>query len=308
MSPSPSPTSGTSPFASPITLAVLCYMVWGFAPLFYMPINAFGGGAIEIIGHRSVWALIWALGLVIGMKKVPEILDIMRQPKLMFWLFVSGLMVGLNWGIFVWAVTNGHTIESSLGYYLNPLLNMAAGAMFFRERLDNWGKAAIGFAIVGVLVQAVALGHIPYISLSLAISFAAYGIIRKQLPVNALPGLVIECVFLFVPGLIYLIWLEQSGAGHFFSAPSNAFWFIMTGPITVLPLTLFSFVARRLPLSTMGFIQFVAPTISFCIGLAQGEPFTLLRGVSFLFIWGGAGVFAFGAWRRLRTVKVVEEA
>lgn len=296
----------TSPLSSPITLAVACYAIWGFVPLFYIPIHAFGGGALEIIGHRSVWALLGAMALVVITRQVPEILSILRQPKLLLWLLISGLMVGLNWGIFVWAVTNGHTIESSLGYYLNPLLNMAVGAMFFKERLDNWGKTAIGAAVIGVLVQALALGHIPYVALSLAVSFAAYGIIRKQLPVNALPGLTIECVFLFIPGLIYLVWLERSGGGHFFTAPTNALWFIMTGPITVLPLTLFSFVARRLPLSTMGFIQFISPTIAFCIGLFQGEPFTWLRGVSFLFIWGGAAVFAFGAWRRLRAVKVVE--
>lgn len=306
-----SQTSGASPLpsqflASPIALAVFCYVIWGFAPLFYIPIHGFGASSVETIAHRSVWALLWAAGLVIGTRQMPDVLSILKQPKLLAWLFISGLMVGLNWGVFVWAVTNGHTIESSLGYYLNPLLNMAAGALFFRERLDNWGKAAIGFAIVGVLVQALALGHIPYIALTLAISFAGYGIIRKQLPVNALPGLLIECVFLFVPGLVYLVWLEQSGTGHFFTAPTNAFWFIMTGPITVLPLALFSFVARRLPLSTMGFIQFISPTIAFCIGLGQGEPFSWLRGVSFLFIWGGAAVFAFGAWRRLRAVKVVE--
>lgn len=297
----------TSPLSSPITLAIACYAIWGFAPLFYIPIHGFGAGSLEIIAHRSVWALLWAAGLVIGTKQLPEILAIVRQPKLLFWLMVSGLMVGTNWGIFVWAVTNGHTIESSLGYYLNPLLNMAVGALFFKERLDGWGKTAIGAAVVGVLVQALALGHIPYVALSLAVSFAAYGVIRKQLPVNALPGLAVECVFLFIPGLIYLIWLEGSGGGHLFTAPTNFIWFILTGPITVLPLTLFSFVARRLPLSTMGFIQFIAPTISFSIGLAQGEPFTWLRGVSFLFIWGGAAVFAFGAWRRLRAVKVAEE-
>lgn len=293
----------STPFASPILLAVMCYAVWGFAPLAYVPIHAFGGGAIEIIGHRSVWAVVWAVGLVFFTRQFPEVWAIVKQPKLLGILFISSLTVAINWGVFVWAVTNGHTIESSLGYYLNPLINMAAGAILFQERLDGYGKTAIGAAVVGVLIQAVAIGHIPWIALTLAVSFATYGIIRKQVVVNALPGLLVECLYLFPVGLAYLVWFEASGQGHFFQSPWNAFWFAFTGPITVLPLALFSFVARRLPLSTMGFIQFIAPTIAFCIGLSQGEPFTLLRGVSFAFIWGGAMVFAFGAWRRLRAVK-----
>ncbi|EGF92134.1 hypothetical protein ABI_05670 [Asticcacaulis biprosthecium C19] len=291
-------------FASPIVLAVLCYAVWGFAPLAYVPIAAFGGGAMEIIGHRSVWAVVWAVGLVFFTRQFPEVWAIVKQPKLLGILFISSLTVAINWGVFVWAVTNGHTIESSLGYYLNPLINMAAGAILFQERLDGYGKTAIGAAVVGVLIQAVAIGHIPWIALILAVSFATYGIIRKQVRVNALPGLLVECLYLFPVGIAYLVWFEASGQGHFFDSPWNAFWFAFTGPITVLPLALFSFVARRLPLSTMGFIQFIAPTIAFCIGLSQGETFTFLRGVSFAFIWGGAMVFAFGAWQRLRAVKI----
>lgn len=296
--------SPTKP-ASPVLLAVLCYGVWGFVPLAYLPIHAFGGGAVEIIAHRSVWALLWAAGLVVLTKQFREVWAVVQAPRLMGLLLVSCLMVATNWGVFVWAVTNGHTMESSLGYYLNPLINMAAGALFFRERLDGYGKTAIGLAVAGVLIQAVAIGHVPYVALTLAISFAAYGIIRKQIPVNALPGLFVECAYLFPFALAYLVWFEHSGQGHFFQSPGNAFWFLFTGPITVLPLALFSFVARRLPLSTMGFIQFLSPTITFFIGLLQGEAFTPLRAASFAIIWVGAGVFAFGAWRRLRAVKMV---
>lgn len=291
-------------FASPIGLAILCYAVWGFAPLVYLPMKDFGAEALEIMAHRSVWALIWSGGLVLITRQFPEVLTIFRTPKVALTLLVAALMIAINWGVFVWAVTNHHTIESALGYYLNPLLNMAAGAILFKERLDNWGKAAIGLAIVGVGIQALALGHVPYIALTLALSFATYGIIRKQLAVSALAGLFVECVFLFVPSIIYLVWFEGTGQGHFFGGLSHAFWFALTGPVTVLPLFLFSYVARRLPLSTMGFIQFMAPTIAFMIGLFQGELFTPLRALSFAFIWFGAGVFAFGAWRRARQMRV----
>lgn len=297
----------TSRLSSPISLAIFCYLIWGFVPLFYLPIHAFGGGALEIIAHRSVWALAWAAGLVFFTRQWPDVFAAFASAHLRTMLLITSILVATNWGVYVWAVTSGHTIESALGYYLNPLLNMAAGAVLFKERLDNWGKSAIALAAVGVVIQALAIGHVPWIALTLAVTFGSYGILRKQLVVPALAGLFVECAYLFLPALIYLVWFESHGQGHFF-VPSQAFWFILTGPITVLPLVLFSYVARRLPLSTMGFIQFIGPTSTLVIGLFQGEPFTLLRGVSFAFIWAGAMVFTFGAWRRLKAIKPLEAA
>ncbi|WP_140984203.1 EamA family transporter RarD [Asticcacaulis tiandongensis] len=294
----------SAPVSSPVLLAILCYAFWGFAPLTYLPLDHYGAGPLEIMAHRSVWALLCS-GLLVWMThQIPDVLRILSQPKVALTLCGSALLIALNWGVFVWAVTNKHMIESALGYYLNPLLNMAAGAVLFRERLDNFGKTAIGLAVIGVAIQAFALGHIPYISLTLALTFAAYGIIRKQLEVSALSGLFVECLFLAVPSVAFLLWFEGTGQGHFFGSPIHMFWFVLTGPVTVLPLFLFAYVARRLPLSTMGFIQFLAPTIAFCIGLALGEPFSVLRGVSFVFIWVGALVFAFGAWRRFRALRI----
>ena len=288
----------------PVLLAVACYFIWGVVPLFYAPIHAFGGGAIEIIAHRSVWAFAWAGGLVLATRQWPEVKAALANAYLRWMLLVTSLLVATNWGVYVWAVTNGHTIESALGYYLNPLLNMAAGAMLFRERIDTWGKTAIGLAVIGVAIQAAAIGQVPWVALILAGTFGSYGILRKQLHVPALAGLFIETAYLFLPALIYIVWFETTGRGHFLKAPMNAFWFLLTGPVTVLPLVLFAFAARRLPLSTLGFIQFIGPTLTFFIGLMQGEPFSVLRGVSFVFIWVGALVFAFGAWRRLKAVKV----
>ncbi|MGA9657703.1 MAG: EamA family transporter RarD, partial [Asticcacaulis sp.] len=293
-----------SSLASPVNLAIICYLIWGFVPLLYVPIHKFGGASLEIIAHRSVWALIWAAGLVFITKQWPDVIEAFGSARMRAMLLVTSLLIATNWGVYVWAVTNGFTIEASLGYYLNPLLNMAAGALLFRERLDNWGKSAIALAAVGVVIQALAIGHVPWIALILAATFGAYGIMRKHLQIKALAGLFIECAYLFLPALIYLIWFEAKGSGHFF-VPSQAFWFMLTGPITVLPLVLFSYVARRLALSTMGFIQFIGPTSTLAIGLFQGEPFTPLRALSFAFIWLGALVFAFGAWRRMKAIKVV---
>lgn len=299
---SPATKSATT---SPVWLAAVCYFIWGIVPLFYVPIHAFGAGAVEIIAHRSLWAAVWAGGAVIAAKKWPDVVAALRVPYVRWMLLLSSLLVAANWGIYVWAVTNGHTIDSALGYYLMPLLNMAVGTILFRERLDIWGKAAIALAAIGVAIQTLAVGQVPWIALAIAASFGGYGILRKHLPVTALAGLFIETAYLLLPALVYIAWDEAHGQGHFFRAPGNAIWLMLTGPVTVLPLVLFSYVAKRLPLSTLGFIQFIGPTLTFFIGVMQGEAFSATRGVSFAFIWVGAAVFAFGAWRRLRAVKTV---
>ena len=297
----------SSPFASPVALAIVCYLIWGVVPLFYAPIHAFGGGAIEIIAHRSLWAVLWAGGLVWATRQWPDVVTALKDVRLRWMLLLTSILIAINWGVYVWAVTNGHTIESALGYYITPLVNMAAGTVLFRERLDPWGKGAIALAVIGVAVQAFAIGTVPWVALMLAASFGTYGILRKQMVVPALAGLLIECAYLLLPSLIYLVWFEMHGQGHFFRAPTNAFWLMLTGPVTVLPLALFGFVARRLPLSTLGFVQFISPTLTFFIGLWQGEAFSPARAASFAFIWAGAMVFAFGAWRRLRVLKTAIE-
>jgi chloramphenicol-sensitive protein RarD len=160
----------------------------------------------------------------------------------------------------------------------------------------------MALAAIGVVIQGVALGHLPWISLVLAASFGAYGIVRKQVAADAQTGLFVECLLVGLPGLAYVLWLQAQGMGHFTSDPIAAAWLVACGPITALPLVLFSWSARRIPLSAMGFLQFISPTISFLIGLVEGEAFTPLRAVSFGFIWAGAGVYAFGAWTRSRAL------
>nr|WP_240454607.1 EamA family transporter RarD [Caulobacter sp. 17J65-9] len=287
---------------------VACYALWGLAPLVYQPMGRAGADAWEIMGHRAVWSVLWAGLLVVLAKQGPQVVRVLKTPRVVGLLAVSTVLIAINWTLFVWAVNSGRTLETSLGYYLNPLLNMALGAWMFRERIDRFGKAAIGLAAVGVVFQGVALGHLPWVSLTLAISFAAYGVIRKKVAAEAQTGLFVECLILTLPGALYLAWLEGSGQGHFTQSASAAFWLSLAGPMTVFPLVLFSWAARRMPLSTMGFLQFLAPTISFCIGVSQGEHFTPLRAVSFGFIWLGAGVFAYGAWRKVRERKLAAAA
>ena len=293
------PAPGRAAFLS----AVGCYVMWGFMPLLFMGQAAIGFDALEILSHRALWSVLFAAGLVLLAGQWTQVREALTQPRIVAWLALATALIAINWGVYVWATTHHATLEASLGYYINPLLNMVVGLWLFRERIDRWGWVAIGLAAVGVLFQALALGRPPWISLILAVRFGAYGVIKKRVPVEAQSGLFIECLILVPFGVAYVAWLQASGAGHAFQSVQGFGWALLNGPATVLPLALFAFAARRMPLSTMGFIQFLAPTLQFCVGLATGEHFTLLRGVSFGFIWLGAGVFATAALLRARAAR-----
>ena len=283
--------------------AVACSTLWGFMPLLFMGQAAVGFDSLEILAHRALWAVAVAGLLVWLAKQGGQVRAVLTSPKTLGWLMVSTVLIGLNWGIYVWATTHEATLEASLGYYINPLLNMVVGLWLFREKIDRWGWIAIGLAAVGVAFQALALGRPPWISIILAISFATYGVIRKRVPVDAQAGLLVECLLLLPFGLAWVLWLQHTGAGVAFDSPTNAIWALANGPATVLPLALFAWSARRLPLSTIGFIQFLAPTLQFMVGVWAGEALTPLRVLSFAFIWGGASVFAAAAWFRVRAAR-----
>ncbi|MES2033832.1 MAG: EamA family transporter RarD [Pseudomonadota bacterium] len=284
---------------------IVCYTIWGVLPLWMYGLKAVGVGPWEITAQRAVWAVLWAAGLVLIARKLPELRRVLGEPRTLGLLLASALLIGGNWMIYVIAVTSERTLEASLGYYINPLMNMAAGALFFRERIDRWGLAAIGLAVVGVAFQTIAVGHPPILSIGLALSFCAYGLIRKQVRADAQTGLFVEAAILTLPALAYVIWLEGRGLGHFGDSLSTNLLILAAGPLTVAPLALFAWAARRIPLVWMGFLQFIAPTLQFMVGLWAGEAFTPLKGAAFAFIWIGVAVFALGAWIRSRRVPVV---
>lgn len=298
-------TTSSAPGAEPrlaLTAGIASYLIWGFVPLVFQAIGRLGVRPFEILAHRTIWSVPTALAFVLIAGQGAQAAGVFRRSKVLGWLALSAALIATNWSVYIWAVNSGRVLEASLGYYINPLVNMAAGALLFRERIDRVGQAAIGLAVVGVIIQALALGHLPLVSLTLALSFGGYGVVRKQVAADAQTGLFIECLLLAVPGVAYVFWLEQHGAGHFRGGWAPLLWLLASGPITAVPLVLFAWAARRMPLSAMGFLQFMAPTIAFFIGLAQGEAFTPARAISFVFIWGGAIVFLYGAWRRTRAL------
>jgi chloramphenicol-sensitive protein RarD len=293
--------SAPAPGNRPALVAgILAYTWWGFMPLYFVLAESLGLPEFEVVLHRVVWSVPCALALVLIARQQRELIALLRKPRVLWLLALSAAAIFTNWTIYVWAVAAHRTLEASLGYYINPLMNMAVGAVLLRERINPTGRIAIGLATVGVLLQTAALGHLPLVSLGLATSFCVFGVIRKQAPVSAQTGLFVETALLAIPGVAVMAWLSMRGT---FALPHDpVVWLVAmaAGPVTVVPLALFAWAARRLPMVSLGFLQFIAPTLLFGLGLAMGEAFTPLRAVSFVFIWGGVAVFAYGAWRASR--------
>jgi chloramphenicol-sensitive protein RarD len=282
----------------PLVAALVCYTLWGLLPILFIWADHEGAGAFEIVAWRTLWSVPCAIALVLAAGQSAHLRGL--PPKVFAALALSALLIAVNWSTYVWAVSSGRTLSASLGYYLNPLLNMAAGALLFKERIDRAGRIAIALAAIGVALQGLALGEFPWVSLVLAFSFCGYGILRKTSAVEAQTGLLVECLILMIPAAAYALWLAHTGQGVFGKTLGASVALALGGPATVLPLALFAFSARRMPLTALGFLQFVSPTLQFCVGVETGESMTPLRAVSFLFIWAGVAVFALGVWRRFR--------
>jgi len=296
-----------------LAAGISCYFSWGLIPVLFQHIGRLGAGPWEILAHRIAWGLPTAVVLVLLGGQTRAAREVLRQPRTLGWLALSALTIAVNWVVFIWAVNSGRVLETSLGYYILPLLNMAAGALLFRERIDRIGRIAIGFAAAGVALQTLALGHLPVVSLALALSFGAYGVIRKRVAAEAQTGFLFESAFLLLPSVAFIGWMGLHGHSQFGQSLPLSGWLIACGPLTAIPLFWFAWAARRLPLSAMGFLQFIAPTLTFGLGVAQGEPFTALRAASFVLIWAGVAVFAYGVWRASRlaqaaTASVLEAA
>ncbi len=302
------PASATAAAAAEERKAVLagigCYAFWGFLPLLFKASAWAGAAPWEVVAWRTFWAFVSAaaaVGLLRGWGRVAEVL---RTPRRLALLACAAVLILSNWSLFVWAVNAGHTLDASLGYYLNPLMSVAAGMILFRERIGTAGWIAIVLATIGVAVQTFAHGGLPLMALGMATTFCLYGILKKQIAVDATTGLFFECAVLAAPALAYGLWLQSTGHGHM-AHPLSGFLLAIAGPATVAPLVTFAWAARRMPLSSLGFIQFISPTTQFFLGVAFGEPLPPLSLLAFAFIWSGVAVYALTAWRKTRAVARV---
>lgn len=300
MSGAPAADDEASHLRRGLAYGLAAYGCWGFMPVYIKSVSA--APVLEVLSHRITWAFVLLLAIVWRRGETGDLLTAVRSPRTLGVLAASTVAIAVNWLVYIWAVQGGHVLDSSLGYFINPLVNVLFGVLLLHERLDGPVKAAVAIAAAGVLWLAIRGGHVPWIALVLACSFGSYGLLRKLAPVGALVGLTIETALLTPLAGGYLAWAVAEGRAALFSgSPALDALLLVAGPVTAIPLLFFAGAARRLPLSTLGFIQYVSPTLQFLLAvLAYREPLDGPRLVAFGLIWTALAIFAMHTGRVAR--------
>ncbi|MDX1677956.1 EamA family transporter RarD [Arsukibacterium sp.] len=280
--------------------AASAYTLWGVAPLYFKQIDFIA--APEILVHRIVWSCLLLLLVLLALKQGAKLMHLLCQPRLMCWLLFTAVILGANWGLFIWAVNSDHMLDASLGYYINPLLNVLLGLLFLGERLRRLQWLALGLAATGVLIQVIIFGSIPWVALALAGSFAVYGLLRKKLAVEALTGLFVESLLLLPLAVLYwLLFADSSAVNMLNNTPGLNLLLVAAALVTTVPLLCFIAGARRLQLSTMGFFQYIGPSLMFIFGVwLYHEPLRPASLLTFGFIWLALLIYSWDAWRHHR--------
>jgi len=296
-----------NPQRAGLLAGVIAYLMWGFFPVYFKITGEIP--PLEILSHRVVWAIPFAAFIILLRKQWPQVRQAIANKKTLGALILAALFIAFNWGLYIWAVQENQILQASLGYYINPLIFVLVGVVSFGEKLSRLQLIAVALATIGVVILTIYGGQFPWIAMSLALSFTAYGVIRKRTEVGSLPGLFIETSVLFLPSLAYLFWLQGKGSLHFTNVdPDMMALLVLAGPLTVLPLVAFAYAARRLRLSTLGFLQFIGPSLQFLMGVLYGEKLTLGVLLCFGFIWTAAAVFIWDAAHtrlKLRTQQML---
>jgi len=267
------------------------YLIWGFFPIYLKALLVVP--PLQIMLHRVVWAFVFVLLLVIIRRRWPGIKKSLHNPRVVMTYTMTALLLAVNWLVYIYGINSEQVVETSLGYFINPLLNVALGVIFLREYLRPMQWLPVGLAGLGVLYLTLQYGALPWIALTLAFSFGMYGLIKKIAPLGAVDSLFVETGIIFLPALIYLLFSENQGSGAFL----NQGWLIslllvFSGLVTALPLLLFGRAARLIPLSLLGILQYIAPTVQFLLGIfLYQEPFSATRLVGFIIIWIALGIF-----------------
>jgi chloramphenicol-sensitive protein RarD len=241
---------------------------------------------LEIVSHRAVWTLVFCLIVLALSKQLHSTIAIVKKPKIMAGLFLTTILVSINWLTYIWATNNGHVVEAALGYYINPLIIIAFGVLLLREKMRPLQWLAVGIAAVGVTILTIDYGRLPWVAISLALSWGTYGLVKKKLDLGALNGLAIETLISLIPYAGYLIYLGNQGTGQFGQKPGLTILLISAGAVTAIPLLLFNGSTTRLPYSTIGLLQYITPTIQFSIGVwVRHEVMPSARWIGFVVIW-----------------------
>lgn len=281
-----------------LTFALGAYLMWGFFPIYFKAIRAVP--PVEILAHRVVWSVVLVAGLVVGGGRWAAFRDALRPGKRAA-LAATAVLIAGNWLIYIWAVNAGHVLEASLGYFMNPLVNVLLGVAFLGERLTRRQLVAVALAGIGVLALVVRLGVMPWLPLSLALTFGLYGLLRKRAGIDAMGGLLAETLLLAPFALAYLGWRHAGGAGAFGRTPGMSLLLAAAGPVTAVPLVWFAVGIRHLKLATMGLVQYITPTCQFLLAVAlYREPFGPAHAFTFACIWLSLAIYSWDALARAR--------
>ncbi|WP_349409424.1 EamA family transporter RarD [Pseudalkalibacillus sp. SCS-8] len=271
------------------------YILWGILPLYWKLIQHVPSE--EILAHRMIWSFVFMLGVLMVMKRINkfirELKELFTNKKKLLGLIFASIFITINWYTYIWAVNNNHVVEASLGYYINPLVSVLLGIIVLKERLSFWQIISFLLATIGVLNLTLHFGSIPWVAISLALSFGLYGLLKKMTALGALTGLTIETMFITPIALIYVSFLVNDGSNSFVMAdPNTALLLFGAGVATAVPLLLFATGANRISLTMIGFLQYIAPTIMLVIGVfLYNEPFSQVHMISFIFIWIALSIF-----------------
>lgn len=268
-----------------VLYAALAYVIWGLMPIYFKQLAAVD--AFEVVTHRTLWALVFLIGVLTVLRRWAWLLDASRQPRLLAMFVLSALLLSANWSIYVWAVQNAHVLDSSLGYFILPLVNVALGFVFFHERPRFGQWLAVAVAATSVVWLTLQAGRLPWVALLVAGSFGSYGLLRKVAKLGALEGLALETLMLAPFALGLLAWWAWHGQGALVQGdPVTMGWLLLAGPLTAIPLLLFAAGARRIPMATLGLLQYISPSLQMLLGVwLYGEPFEPGRAIGFYLIW-----------------------
>ena len=280
-----------------IWYVIAAYGIWGLFPLYWRLLQTVP--ALQLIGHRIGWSFILLIVVILLTRQWTVFRAEAFRPRALRIYAVAAVLVSVNWLIYVWAVNNDFIVEASLGYFINPLLSVLLGVIFLRERLRPWQWPPVALAALGVVIIAFAYGAFPWIAVSLALSFGLYGLVKKQAPLNALRGLTLETGIAFLPALIYLLFMEKLGQGAFLhSDPLSNLLMVGAGLVTTVPLLMFSSATQRIPLSTIGILQYITPTMQFLLGVfVYKEAFPPAHLLGFGLVWVALIIFSLESFR-----------
>jgi chloramphenicol-sensitive protein RarD len=275
------------------------YVCWGFFPLYFKTLRP--AGALEILAHRVIWSVLFVALLLTGVRGWRRVAALLRRPRTLAWIALAATLIAVNWGVYIYGVNSSHVVETSLGYFITPLISVAFGLAVFGERLRAAQWAALGLGAVAVVVLTADYGRPPWIALTLAVSFSTYGLVKKRLALPPTDGLFLESAALAVPGLAYLAWLTSTGRGTFGHGSGHTVLLLVAGAITAIPLLMFAASANRVPLTTLGTLQYITPILQLGCGVfIYHEPMPPAQLAGFALVWVALAVFTWDAMRTAR--------